>query len=73
MGGEAEETFAEVEAFDTRTGGWLTLPNLPTPRHGLGVVAIGTAVYTLSGGPHPGLHVADATEVLDTGPLGPCR
>jgi len=73
VGGEAAEAFAEVEAFDVGTGDWRTLPNLPTPRHGLGVVAIGTVVYTLSGGPHPGLHVADATEVLDTTPLGPCR
>jgi len=73
VGGEAAETFAEVEAYDLHSGGWLTLPALPTPRHGLGVVAIGTVLYTLSGGPHPGLHVADATEVLDTTSLGPCR
>ncbi len=73
VGGEAAETFAEVEAYDVGTGDWRTLPHLPTPRHGLGVVAIGTVVYTLSGGPHPGLHVADATEVLDTTALRPCR
>jgi non-specific serine/threonine protein kinase len=72
VGGEAAETFAEVEAFDVRTGQWRSLPPLPTPRHGLGVVAVGTVVYTLSGGPHPGLHVADATEALDTAPMGAC-
>jgi non-specific serine/threonine protein kinase len=73
VGGEAAETFDEVEAFDVVGGQWSALPPLPTPRHGLGVVAVGTVLYTLAGGPHPGLFVADTTEVLDTAPLGPCR
>ena len=30
-------------------------------------------LYTLAGGPHPGLHVADSTEAIDVAPLGPCR
>ncbi len=72
VGGEAAETFAEVEAYDVGIGAWTALPDLPTPRHGLGVVAVGAVVYTLSGGPHPGLHVADATESIDTTPLGAC-
>lgn len=72
VGGEAQATFPEVEAFDVRAGTWRALPKLPTPRHGLGVVAIGTTLYTLGGGPHPGLHVADATESIDLAPLGPC-
>jgi len=38
---------------------------MPTPRHGLGVAAIGTAVYTLAGGPRPGLHVAATAEAID--------
>ncbi len=73
VGGEAAETFAEVEAFDLSTASWRTLPALPTPRHGLGVVAIGTRLCTLSGGPHPGLHVADTTEVLDTAAISASR
>ncbi len=73
VGGEAAETFAEVEAFDVRAGTWLSLPPLPTPRHGLGVVTVGTVLYTLAGGPHPGLHVADATESLDLALLGTCE
>jgi Kelch motif len=72
IGGEAAETFAEVESYDVPAGVWRRLPDLPTPRHGLGVVAIGTIVYTLSGGPHPGVHVASATEALDLAELGPC-
>jgi hypothetical protein len=67
VGGEAGATFAEAEAFDVRAGRWQALQPLPTPRHGLGVVAIGDTVYTLAGGPRPGLHVADTVEALDLG------
>jgi N-acetylneuraminic acid mutarotase len=72
VGGEAAATFAEVEVYDVNGEGWRSLPPLPTPRHGLGAVAIGTVLYTLAGGPHPGLHVADATEALDTTALRTC-
>jgi N-acetylneuraminic acid mutarotase len=64
IGGEASDTFAEAEAFEIQTQAWKALPPLPTPRHGLGVVALGNTVYTLSGGPKPGLHVADSTEAI---------
>jgi non-specific serine/threonine protein kinase len=72
VGGEASATFREAEAYDVRAGEWHSLPPLPTPRHGLGVVAVGTTLYTLSGGPQPGLHVADTTEAIDLAPLRPC-
>ncbi|MDG4825384.1 kelch repeat-containing protein [Asanoa sp. WMMD1127] len=68
IGGEGEETFPEVEAYDVAARAWRALPPLPTPRHGLGVVSVGPTLYTLAGGPHPGLHVADVTEALDVGP-----
>jgi hypothetical protein len=35
-----------------------------TPRHGLGVVAFGSSVYAIAGGPQPGLHVSAANEFL---------
>jgi hypothetical protein len=73
IGGEETATFAQAESFDVATGRWQSLPPLPTPRHGLGVVTVGTTVYTLAGGPHPGLHVADSTEAIDLAALGPCR
>jgi non-specific serine/threonine protein kinase len=72
VGGEARATFPETEAYDVSAGSWRALPDLPTPRHGLGVVAVGSVLYTLSGGPQPGLHVADATEVIDLDSLGGC-
>jgi hypothetical protein len=71
VGGEEEGgTFEEAEAFHIEVGRWLTLPPLPTPRHGLGVVADGTTVYAIAGGPHPGLAFTGAVEAIDLAPLG---
>ena len=64
---ERKTTFAEADAFDVRVGTWRSLPPMPTPRHGLGVAAIGDVVYTLAGGPQPGLHVASTAEGIDLG------
>jgi non-specific serine/threonine protein kinase len=72
VGGEASSTFHEAEAFHVRDGSWRALPGLPTPRHGLGAVAVGSVLYTLAGGPQPGLHVAASTEAIDLRPLGAC-
>jgi hypothetical protein len=71
VGGEGAATFEEAEAFDVARGVWRSLPPLPTPRHGLGAATIGMVLYTLSGGPKPGLHVASTAEALDLGPLRP--
>jgi hypothetical protein len=70
VGGEAQATFAEADSVRDRA--WRSLPPLPTPRHGLGAVTVGTTLYVLSGGPRPGLHVSDATEAIDLIPLGRC-
>jgi hypothetical protein len=40
------------------------LPNLPTPRHGLGLAALGGRLHALAGGPIPGLTVSGANEAL---------
>ena len=50
-----------------RTRRWSRLADLPTPRHGLGVVAFRGRVYALAGGPEPGLHVSSANEYLAVG------
>lgn len=65
VGGEAEATFSEVEAFDVSARRWRTLPELPTPRHGLGVVTSGSKLYVVAGGVEPGLTFSSAVEVLD--------
>jgi len=68
---ERRTTFAEADAFDVRTGAWRSLPPMPSPRHGLGVAAIGTVVYPLAGGPRPGLHVSATVEAIDLASLSP--
>ena len=72
VGAGRSGTFAEVEAFDPVSATWRALPPLPTPRHGLGVVTVGTTLYTLAGGPRRGLTVSAATETLNLTPLGRC-
>jgi N-acetylneuraminic acid mutarotase len=57
-------TSAAVYAFDTRSRRWRRLPDLPTPRHGLGVLGFGGRVYVIGGGPMPGLSVSSANEFL---------
>jgi non-specific serine/threonine protein kinase len=75
VGGEGRRTFPQVEIFTPgagAAGSWSALPPLPDPRHGLGVVMAGQVLYTLSGGPEPGLHVAATTQWLDLLSLGRC-
>ena len=47
-----------------RTRRWSRLPDLPTPRHGLGVVAVNDRIWVVGGGPEPGLTVSGAVESL---------
>src|SRR5262245_48984729 len=64
-GGETPTvTIRTVYRYDVRRRRWSRLPNLPTPRHGLGVVAFGNRVYVLAGGTTPGLAVSSANESL---------
>ncbi len=64
-GGETPTvTIRTVYRYDVRKRRWSRLPNLPTPRHGLGVVAFGDRVYVLGGGRTPGLAVSSANESL---------
>jgi N-acetylneuraminic acid mutarotase len=69
FGGEELEpggtTIAEVEMFDPRRRRWSALPDLRTPRHGLGGVAMGRRVYAIEGGPDPGFAFSRAIEFLD--------
>jgi N-acetylneuraminic acid mutarotase len=61
-------TIASVELFDPRRGRWQALPDMRTPRHGLGGVALGRRVYAIEGGPSPGLFFSRAIEFLDVPP-----
>lgn len=67
--GAGGETIAEVELFDPRTGRWRRLPDMRTPRHGLGGVALGNRVFAVEGGPQPGLAYSAAIEFIDVSRL----
>lgn len=54
-----------MEAFDPEMNRWLSLPHLPTPRHGLSAVAAGNALYLIGGGKRPGLSVSGSNEALE--------
>jgi N-acetylneuraminic acid mutarotase len=58
-------TIAEVELFDPRRRSWRRLPDMRTPRHGLGGVARGNRVYAIQGGVRPGFSFSNAVEALD--------
>jgi hypothetical protein len=51
--------------FELTANRWSRLPDLPTPRHGLGVVALGSTLYVMSGGPTPGGSQTAVCEALD--------
>ncbi len=72
LGGEQPTgTFKEVEIYDSRTRSWSRGPDLPTPRHGLGVVALAptarsseATIYAIAGAPTPGGSQTPICEVL---------
>jgi N-acetylneuraminic acid mutarotase len=72
FGGERLEpggtTIAEVELFDPRTRRWSSLPDMRTPRHGLGGAALGQRVFAIEGGPTPGFAFSSTIEVLEVPP-----
>jgi N-acetylneuraminic acid mutarotase len=57
-------TSAAVYAYTPGTNRWRRLPDLPTPRHGLAVVGVGSTIHVIGGGPVPGLSVSAANESL---------
>jgi non-specific serine/threonine protein kinase len=69
FGGENLEpggtTIAAVELFDPRTRRWSRLPDMRTPRHGLGGAALGNRVFALEGGVTPRFSLSPTIEFLD--------
>jgi N-acetylneuraminic acid mutarotase len=64
-GEESGGTIREVELYDPAKKRWTRLRDLPTPRHGLGVVSRGRRVYVIEGGDHPGYAFTRVVEALD--------
>jgi hypothetical protein len=63
--GPGGTTIAEVEIYDPRRRRWRSLPDLRTPRHGLGGASLGNRIYAIEGGPRPGFAFSNAIEFLD--------
>lgn len=64
-GEETEGTFANAEVFDVGPSSWLSAPDLPTARHGLGAATLGDdRLYVVGGGKQPGLSVTGTVELL---------
>jgi N-acetylneuraminic acid mutarotase len=63
--GAGGSTIADVELFDPSARRWRRLPDLRTPRHGLGGAALGNRVYAIEGGVIPGFSFSPAIESLD--------
>ena len=62
VGGESIGTvFSTVWAYDLASSTWSSLPNLPAPRHGLAVAAIGDTLYAIDGASQPGHNASTPT------------
>ena len=57
--------YTAAKYFDSASAKWTRGPDLPTSRHGLGVVAVGSTLYVMSGGPTPGVSQTAVCEALD--------
>lgn len=78
LGGETStQVFATNEALDLRSLTWGPAPAMLTPRHGLGVAAVGSSLYAFGGALRPG-HTASATTTeglgfVEGGSAGPVQ
>jgi N-acetylneuraminic acid mutarotase len=66
FGGETSAgTIAPVEQYSRGRDLWTPLPEMRTPRHGLGGASRGSRVFALEGGAQPGGHYSNVLEYLD--------
>jgi non-specific serine/threonine protein kinase len=63
--GPGGSTIEQVELFDPESNRWSELPDMLTPRHGLGGVSRKRRVFALEGGPRPGFAFSSAVEFID--------
>jgi N-acetylneuraminic acid mutarotase len=57
-------TFPQAEAYDAARDAWTPLPDMGVPRHGIGVAAVGDALYVMGGATRQGLGPSGAGEVF---------
>ena len=74
VGGESIGTvFNTVWAYNLASSTWSSLPNLPAPRHGLAVAAIGNTLYAIDGASQPGHDASTPTVQTLTVLPGPAQ
>lgn len=66
-GSSAAGTIPDVEIYGPRRKRWRGLPDLPTPRHGLGVAARGRRVFAIEGGTVTFVGISNLVESLRLG------
>ncbi|MBM3782823.1 MAG: hypothetical protein FJW30_00610 [Acidobacteria bacterium] len=76
MGGEGnsgtpQATFRQNEEYDPVADTWRSLPDMPTPRHGLYAAAVGNVIFTPSGGPVAGATYSNVNEAYIVPPAAP--
>ena len=52
-GEEPTRVLGTVEMYDVAEGKWISLPPMPTPRHGEVVATVGNTVYVIGGANRP--------------------
>ena len=60
-------TFPNAEAYDPVRDVWTRLPDMGLPRHGIGVAAVGGALYVIGGATRQGFGPSGASEVFIPG------
>src|SRR5262245_50309448 len=60
-------TFPQAEAYDPARDVWKRLPDMGIPRHGIGVAAVGGALYVMGGATRQGIGPSGAGEVFFPG------
>lgn len=60
-----QATVSTVTSYDTKSGVWKTLPNLPAPRDHAGAALVGNTMYVLGGRTHGQVNVRNTTYALD--------
>ena len=68
-GARPDGLFPQSEVYDPRTNTWESLPQMPTPRHGIGAAVVGDKIYIPGGGAVAGFGATPVHEVF-TPPAG---
>jgi hypothetical protein len=58
-------TIEQTEVLEPGASSWAALPEMVTPRHGVGGAAKGSRVYAIEGGTRAGLAFSSALEYID--------